>query len=75
MTSSVVFISHVLACLMVVLDMQSKVKSLGTAQTAAQQQKGVDAYLAAPTSGKKQKLQNGHVGESGEKKKKRKEVE
>jgi len=55
--------------------LKSKVKSLGTAQTAAQQQKGVDAYLAAPTSGKKQKLQNGHVGDSGEKKKKRKEVE
>lgn len=65
----------IIACLMVILDMQSKVKSLGTGQTTAQQQKGVDAYLAAPTSGKKQKLQNGHVGDSGEKKKKRKEVE
>lgn len=69
-----IFYSHILSCLMVILDMQSKVKSLGTAQTTAQQQKGVDAYLAAPISGKKQMLQNGNLGDSGGKKK-RKAVE
>lgn len=52
------------------IDLQTKVKSLGSGQDGGQHQRGVEAYLAAPTATKKQKLSNGAVGNSGEKKKK-----
>jgi hypothetical protein len=43
---------------------------MSSSQTTAQQANGVDAYLATPSSSKKQKVSNGE--QSGEKKKKAK---
>lgn len=48
--------------------LKSKMKTMSSSQTAAQQANGVDAYLATPSSSKKQKVSNGE--QSGEKKKK-----
>lgn len=50
--------------------MQSKMKNVSTSPMTANQANGLDAYLATPSSSKKQKVANGE--ESGEKKKKEK---